>query len=122
MTVRRISHGIPSKARTDGDAMNQLTSRMRTFKKVRMLGAAALMLSWVACGRADAYAEDDIMFWDVAAGLALVKAAEGGPSANLEAASGSTMLKAESSCAIFLEMPIEHGEMPIKLLAFILKQ
>jgi len=42
-----------------------------------MLGSAALMLANVACGRADAYAEDDIMLWDVAAGAALVKAAGG---------------------------------------------
>ena len=28
----------------------------------------------VACGRVDAYMEEDIMFWDVAAGLAVAKA------------------------------------------------
>jgi myo-inositol-1(or 4)-monophosphatase len=31
----------------------------------------------VACGRVDAYREDGIMFWDVAAGCAVVEAAGG---------------------------------------------
>ena len=42
-----------------------------------MLGSAALMLAQVAAGRADVYEEEDIYLWDVAAGLALVKAAGG---------------------------------------------
>ncbi len=50
---------------------------VRKFKKVRLLGSAALSLAYVAAGRADAYHEDDIKIWDVAAGLALVKAAGG---------------------------------------------
>lgn len=47
------------------------------FKKPRALGSAAISLAWVACGRLDAYAENDIMLWDVAAGWALVEAAGG---------------------------------------------
>lgn len=47
------------------------------FRKVRMLGTAALMLAWVACGRADLYFEKHIRLWDIAAGLALIKAAGG---------------------------------------------
>jgi myo-inositol-1(or 4)-monophosphatase len=42
-----------------------------------MLGSAALSLAYVACGRADAYHEDEIKIWDVAAGVALVRAAGG---------------------------------------------
>ncbi len=42
-----------------------------------MLGSAALMLAQVAAGRFDVYEEEDIYLWDVAAGLALVKAAGG---------------------------------------------
>lgn len=49
----------------------------RSFRKLRMFGSAALSLAYVAAGLADAYAEDDIMLWDVAAGLALVQAAGG---------------------------------------------
>ena len=42
---------------------------MRTvqrFKKVRMLGAAAVMGAFVAAGKVDAYYEDHIMLWDIA--------------------------------------------------------
>ncbi len=69
--------GFPSKSKMDDMAMALFTERARSFKKLRMLGAAALMLSWTACGRVDAYAEDDIMLWDVAAGLAIVAGAGG---------------------------------------------
>ena len=47
------------------------------FRRGRQLGSAALLLAWVACGRMDAYLIDDIMFWDIAAGMALVEAAGG---------------------------------------------
>lgn len=47
------------------------------FKKVRMLGTAALSLAWVAEGRMDVYFERDVMVWDVAAGIALVRGAGG---------------------------------------------
>lgn len=47
------------------------------FKKVRLFGSAALSLAYVSCGRCDMYQENDIKIWDVAAGLALIKAAGG---------------------------------------------
>ena len=49
----------------------------KIYKKIRLFGSAAMSLSFVACGRVDAYIEDDIMIWDVAAGIAIVKAAGG---------------------------------------------
>ena len=42
-----------------------------------MLGCASLMLCYVASGQFDAYQEEDIHLWDVAAGFAIVKAAGG---------------------------------------------
>lgn len=69
--------GLPTFRNFDDASMQGFLDEIRRFKKVRMLGSAALMLANVACGRADAYAEDDIMLWDVAAGAALVKAAGG---------------------------------------------
>jgi len=50
---------------------------IREYKKIRLLGSAALSLAYVACGRADVYMENDIKIWDVAAGISLVKAAGG---------------------------------------------
>lgn len=49
----------------------------RQWRKVRMIGSAAISLAYVACGRAEYYHERNTMFWDVAAGLALVVAAGG---------------------------------------------
>jgi len=50
---------------------------IRMFKKVRLFGSAALSLAYVASARVDCYRENSIKIWDVAAGLALVKAAGG---------------------------------------------
>ena len=50
---------------------------MRDFKKIRSFGSAAFSLSLVACGNIEVYHEENIRLWDVAAGVALVKAAGG---------------------------------------------
>jgi len=72
-----LATGFPS-ARDYGDAsLLAFCRRVQRFKKVRLLGSAALSLAWVAAGRLDAYFEEDIWLWDVAAGLALVTAAGG---------------------------------------------
>eukprot|EP00193_Tetraselmis_chui_P010390 CAMPEP_0177770176 /NCGR_PEP_ID=MMETSP0491_2-20121128/10768_1 /TAXON_ID=63592 /ORGANISM="Tetraselmis chuii, Strain PLY429" /LENGTH=298 /DNA_ID=CAMNT_0019287339 /DNA_START=358 /DNA_END=1254 /DNA_ORIENTATION=+ len=47
---------------------------VRTF---RMLGSAAIMFAWVACGRLTAYFEADLNAWDIAAGALLVQEAGG---------------------------------------------
>ena len=44
---------------------------------VRRMGAAALDLAWVACGRLDGYWEANLNSWDVAAGAFLVQRAGG---------------------------------------------
>ena len=44
---------------------------------VRRLGAAALDLAWIACGRYDAYWEMGLASWDVAAGTVIVREAGG---------------------------------------------
>ena len=37
-----------------------------------MLGSAAIMLAWVACGRVSCYIEESLNAWDTAAGALLV--------------------------------------------------
>jgi len=69
--------GVPARAEFTPEVLTQYVYRLAAFKKVRLLGSAAVMLCYVACGRADAYLENEIMFWDVAAGVALVRAAGG---------------------------------------------
>ncbi len=46
-------------------------------RKTRMLGSAALALAYIACGRLDAYIEEQISEWDIAAGKLLLEAAGG---------------------------------------------
>jgi myo-inositol-1(or 4)-monophosphatase len=58
-------------------AMQSFMSMVKLFAKVRMLGSAAISLANVASGAADVYLEQNIMIWDVAAGLAIVEGAGG---------------------------------------------
>jgi myo-inositol-1(or 4)-monophosphatase len=53
---------------------NQLVHRVR---KIRMMGAAALGLTYVATGRFDAYIERGIRLWDIAAGGFIIERAGG---------------------------------------------
>jgi myo-inositol-1(or 4)-monophosphatase len=53
---------------------NALVSRVR---KIRMMGAAALALTYVASGRFDAYIESGISLWDIAAGGLILECAGG---------------------------------------------
>lgn len=50
---------------------------MSQFGKVRMIGSASISLTHVAHGDAECYSENNIMIWDVAAGLAIVEGSGG---------------------------------------------
>ncbi|MCB5362583.1 inositol monophosphatase [Pusillimonas sp. CC-YST705] len=54
-----------------------LNAAMRRTRGIRRMGAAALDLAWVACGRFDGYWEMGLAPWDVAAGTLLVQEAGG---------------------------------------------
>ena len=54
--------------------MARLTSRVTG---IRRLGAAAIDMAYVACGRFDAYWEQSVNAWDIAAGVILVHEAGG---------------------------------------------
>lgn len=69
--------GFPVGTDFSKEAVERFSNNIRIYKKVRLFGSAALSLAYVACGRADVYMEENIKIWDVAAGLALVKAAGG---------------------------------------------
>ena len=70
-----LQTGVPSRA--SAESMALFEGRLRTWRKVRMIGSAATALAYVAAGRAEAYRESGSMIWDVAGGCALVKAAGG---------------------------------------------
>ncbi len=69
--------GFPSTTDRGGEAVRGFVSRVEKFKKIRMIGTAALALAYVAAGRVDAYFEESIKLWDIAAGLALIEGAGG---------------------------------------------
>lgn len=72
-----LATGFPSNRNFSEEALSKTIKRVQLFKKIRMIGSAALSLVNVANGKFDAYYEEDIWWWDVAAGLAILKAAGG---------------------------------------------
>jgi myo-inositol-1(or 4)-monophosphatase len=70
--------GIPTLGRRDHPGfLKQIAPVMQHSAGVRRLGAAALDLAYVACGRFDAYWEQGLNSWDVAAGGLMVREAGG---------------------------------------------
>jgi myo-inositol-1(or 4)-monophosphatase len=69
--------GFPSGMDRGSSAVTDFVGRVERYKKIRMIGSAALALAYVAYGRVDAYYEESIKLWDVAAGLALVEGVGG---------------------------------------------
>lgn len=72
-----IATGFPTYRDYSTDSLKGFLRTVQRFKKVRMLGAAAIMGIFVAAGKVDMYYEDHIMLWDIAAASAIVKAAGG---------------------------------------------
>ncbi|MCB9521293.1 MAG: inositol monophosphatase [Myxococcales bacterium] len=73
-----LATGFPYDRQTNPDNNTDLATAflMRTHG-VRRMGAAALDLAWVAAGRIDGFWEPRLKPWDVAAGVALVRAVGG---------------------------------------------
>ena len=69
--------GFPSATDYSDENLKHFVTAVQKFKKVRMCGSAALAMAWVAAGRADAYKENGLYLWDVAAGLSLMESAGG---------------------------------------------
>jgi myo-inositol-1(or 4)-monophosphatase len=61
----------------DEQYVSSFLKLIKNCGKIRMIGAASLSLLNVAKGSAELYIEQDIMHWDVAAGLAIVEGAGG---------------------------------------------
>lgn len=69
-----LATGFSTYIRHDYDTIKKFVSKVQEYKKIRMIGSAALSLAYVSCGRFDAYIEDGIKLWDVAAGISINKA------------------------------------------------
>ena len=69
--------GLPAKTDFSDSAIQKMIGDFQSWKKIRMIGSAAMAAVYVASGKADLYKEYGIYLWDIAAGAAIVKAAGG---------------------------------------------
>jgi myo-inositol-1(or 4)-monophosphatase len=69
--------GIPAKTNYSDDEFKNMIDDFQHWKKVRMIGSAAMASIYVAAGKAETYKENGIFLWDIAAGAAIVNAAGG---------------------------------------------
>jgi len=69
--------GIPAKSNYSDEEFKSMILDFQHWKKIRMIGSAAMASIYVASGKADAYKENGIFLWDIAAGAAIVNAAGG---------------------------------------------
>src|SRR5207245_428022 len=72
-----VSVGLSKTGITIEAGIPLLQTMVHRARKCRLLGSAALDMAYVACGRFDAYIEQGISLWDVAAGWILVETAGG---------------------------------------------
>lgn len=70
-----LATGLPVHTQKEEFAKVLMAEQLETIGKVRMFGSAALSLCLLAEGKVDIYWERGIFLWDVAAGLAIAKAA-----------------------------------------------
>ena len=69
--------GIPAKTNYSDEEFQTMIAEFQEWKKIRMIGSAAMASAYVASGKAETYKEDGIFLWDIAAGAAIVKSAGG---------------------------------------------
>ena len=77
LTEAVISVGLAKTGETIDANFPLLQAMIHRVRKCRVLGSAALDMAYVACGRLDAYIEQGISLWDIAAGWFLVENAGG---------------------------------------------
>ncbi|MGQ0745143.1 MAG: inositol monophosphatase family protein [Acidimicrobiales bacterium] len=64
-----VATGFSYSSSVRAEQARMLPRLLPRVRDIRRLGAAALDLCWVACGRFDVYYETDLAAWDVAAGV-----------------------------------------------------
>ncbi len=69
--------GFPIKTDFSRERIATFLEQVCVFKKIRLLGTAALSMAYVAAGRVEGYHENDIMWWDVAGGIPIILGAGG---------------------------------------------
>jgi myo-inositol-1(or 4)-monophosphatase len=69
--------GLPNNTDYSDSALLKMVRDFQEWRKVRMIGSAAIASCYVASAKADVYKEFGTYLWDVAAGAAIVNAAGG---------------------------------------------
>lgn len=72
-----VSIGFAKSKETVDATLPYFSKLIYRIRKIRMMGAAALALTYVASGRFDAYIEQGISLWDIAAGGLILDCAGG---------------------------------------------
>ncbi len=72
-----ISVGLSKTSTTISAGMPLLQDMVHRARKCRLMGSAALDMAYVACRRFDAYVEQGVSLWDIAAGWLLIETAGG---------------------------------------------
>jgi myo-inositol-1(or 4)-monophosphatase len=69
--------GLPNDTDYSDDALQKMIKDFQSWRKIRMMGSAAMASAYIASGKAEVYSEKKTYLWDVAAGAAIVNAAGG---------------------------------------------
>jgi myo-inositol-1(or 4)-monophosphatase len=69
--------GLPNNTDYSDSALLKMVKDFQNWRKVRMIGSAAMASAYIASGKADLYTEKKTYLWDIAAGAAIVNAAGG---------------------------------------------
>ena len=72
-----LATGLPNATDYSDEAMLKMVKDFQSWRKVRMIGSAAMASAYVASGKADLYKEFGTYLWDIAAGAAIINAAGG---------------------------------------------
>tara|TARA_B100000902_G_scaffold268703_1_gene254733 strand:- start:814 stop:1554 length:741 start_codon:yes stop_codon:yes gene_type:complete len=69
--------GLPHNSDYSDETLSNMIKDMQTWKKVRMIGSAAIAACYIASGKGERYEEKGIYLWDIIAGAAIVESAGG---------------------------------------------
>ena len=72
-----LQTGLTTAQSYSEEALKEFAKIAGSYKKTRAIGSAATALAWVAAGRCDVYHETSIRLWDIAAGVAMIRAGGG---------------------------------------------
>ena len=77
LSLSILATGFPAMYNFNKKDNLRLFNLYKKFSKIRMIGSASLSLVYLSEGKLDYYFENNIRFWDIAAGLAVLEGAGG---------------------------------------------